>query len=95
MREGNYFRFQTQIIDFTMLWFSKQCTVSHGVNSVQYHSFAPLFVLHSIMYNKSIFAANKSRVYYGLLKEPDINIQLDDEEDGGEAGEDKPNVHKV
>ena len=36
--------------------------------------------------------ANKGRVYYGLLKEPDINIPLDDDEDGGEGEGDKPKV---
>jgi len=31
-------------------------------------------------------------VYYGLLKEPDINIPVDDDDDAGD-GEDKPKVH--
>ncbi|XP_071943039.1 transcription initiation factor TFIID subunit 5-like [Antedon mediterranea] len=37
--------------------------------------------------------ANKSKVYFGLLKEPDINLQLDDEEESGE-GDDKPKKKK-
>ncbi|XP_064646268.1 transcription initiation factor TFIID subunit 5-like [Lineus longissimus] len=39
--------------------------------------------------------ANKTKVYYGLLKEPDINIPLDDEEEGTEPeGGDKPKKKK-
>jgi len=38
------------------------------------------------------FLANKGKVYYGLLKEPDINIPVDDDDDAGD-GEDKPKVH--
>lgn len=41
-----------------------------------------LFVFHP---------ANKGKIYYGLLKEPDINIQIDEDDEGGE-GEDKPKV---
>lgn len=37
-------------------------------------------------------SANKGKVYYGLLKEPDINIPIDDDDDAGD-GEDKPKVH--
>ncbi|XP_033114696.1 transcription initiation factor TFIID subunit 5-like [Anneissia japonica] len=37
--------------------------------------------------------ANKAKVFYGLLKEPDINLQLDDEEESGE-GDDKPKKKK-
>ena len=36
--------------------------------------------------------ANKAKVYYGLLKEPDINIPLDDEEEEIPEGADKPKV---
>lgn len=38
--------------------------------------------------------ANKGKMSFGLLKEPDINLLLDDEEEGGE-GEDKPKKKKV
>jgi transcription initiation factor TFIID subunit 5 len=39
--------------------------------------------------------ANKTKVYYGLLKEPDINIPLDDEEEGAETEVgDKPKKKK-
>jgi hypothetical protein len=31
-------------------------------------------------------------VYFGLLKEPDINIPVDDDDDAGD-GEDRPKVH--
>ncbi|XP_071488673.1 transcription initiation factor TFIID subunit 5-like [Diadema antillarum] len=37
--------------------------------------------------------ANKRKIFYGLLKEPDINIQIDEEDEGGE-GEDKPKKKK-
>ncbi|KAK2193410.1 hypothetical protein NP493_13g06024 [Ridgeia piscesae] len=37
--------------------------------------------------------ANKAKVYYGLMKEPDINIPLDDD-DGETEGEDKPKKKK-
>ncbi|XP_041476835.1 transcription initiation factor TFIID subunit 5-like [Lytechinus variegatus] len=37
--------------------------------------------------------ANKGKIYYGLLKEPDINIQIDEDDEGGE-GEDKPKKKK-
>ncbi|XP_042903545.1 transcription initiation factor TFIID subunit 5 [Parasteatoda tepidariorum] len=37
--------------------------------------------------------ANKSKVFYGLLKEPDIQIPLDDE-DEGQDGDDKPKKKK-
>ena len=36
-----------------------------------------------------ILAANKQKVYYGLLKEPDLNVQLEDDE---EEEADKPKV---
>lgn len=36
--------------------------------------------------------ANKTKMLYGLLKEPDINIPVDDDDDGGGDGEDKPKV---
>jgi len=36
-------------------------------------------------------AANKTKVLFGLLKEPDINIPLDDSDEEKE-GEDKPKV---
>ena len=35
--------------------------------------------------------ANKAKVYYGLLKEPDINIPLEEEEEPTE-GDEKPKV---
>lgn len=38
--------------------------------------------------------ANKGKVYYGLLKEPDINIPIDDDDDAGD-GEDKPKKKKA
>ncbi|KAH3747761.1 hypothetical protein DPMN_182191, partial [Dreissena polymorpha] len=38
--------------------------------------------------------ANKSKVLYGLLKEPDINIPMEEEEEGGGEGEDKPKKKK-
>ena len=38
-----------------------------------------------------LFTANKAKVLYGLLREPDVQIALDDEEDGGE-GDEKPKV---
>ncbi|XP_060063329.1 transcription initiation factor TFIID subunit 5-like [Ylistrum balloti] len=37
--------------------------------------------------------ANRVKVYYGLLKEPDINIPLEEEEEAGE-GDDKPKKKK-
>ncbi|GFR14714.1 transcription initiation factor TFIID subunit 5 [Trichonephila clavata] len=37
--------------------------------------------------------ANKAKVYYGLLKEPEIQIPLDDEEEG-QDGDDKPKKKK-
>ena len=40
---------------------------------------------------KHLVLANKAKVYYGLMKEPDINIPLDDD-DGDAEGEDKPKV---
>ena len=40
---------------------------------------------------KHFVLANKAKVYYGLMKEPDINIPLDDD-DGDAEGEDKPKV---
>lgn len=39
-----------------------------------------------------ILTANKSKMSFGLLKEPDINLLLDDEEEGVD-GEDKPKVN--
>ena len=44
-----------------------------------------------ISYQLYFFLANKGKVYFGLLKEPDINIPVDDEDEGGD-GEDKPKV---
>ncbi|XP_006821419.1 transcription initiation factor TFIID subunit 5-like [Saccoglossus kowalevskii] len=38
--------------------------------------------------------ANKTKVFYGLLKEPEINLPLEEEEEGAE-GEDKPKKKKV
>lgn len=38
-----------------------------------------------------VFSANKAKVFFGLLREPDINIPLDDDDDTGD-GEDKPKV---
>ncbi|KAG0426796.1 hypothetical protein HPB47_026118 [Ixodes persulcatus] len=37
--------------------------------------------------------ANKVKVYYGLLKEPELHIPLDEDDDGGD-GEDKPKKKK-
>ena len=37
--------------------------------------------------------ANKAKVYYGLLKEPDLTMTLDDEEEDGE--EEKPKVRNL
>ena len=42
-------------------------------------------------FNVDHIVANKSKVLYGLLKEPELNIALDDEEDVQEA-DDKPRV---
>jgi hypothetical protein len=39
-----------------------------------------------------LISANKTKIFYGLLKEPDINIPADDEDEGGGDGEDKPKV---
>ncbi len=39
-----------------------------------------------------LFVANKTKVYYGLLKGPDISIPLEDEEEQTEEGGDKPKV---
>ena len=39
------------------------------------------------------FVVNKVKVYYGLLKEPDINIPIDDEDEGDDA--DKPKVWHI
>jgi len=36
--------------------------------------------------------ANKTKILHGLLKEPDINIPVEEEDDGGGDGEDKPKV---
>ena len=41
------------------------------------------------------FSANKTKVYYGLLKEPEINIPLDDEEEQPEEGSEKPKKKKA
>ncbi|XP_052812149.1 transcription initiation factor TFIID subunit 5-like isoform X1 [Mya arenaria] len=38
--------------------------------------------------------ANKTKILHGLLKEPDINIPVDDDDDGGGDGEDKPKKKK-
>ncbi|XP_023931826.1 transcription initiation factor TFIID subunit 5-like, partial [Lingula anatina] len=38
--------------------------------------------------------ANKSKVLYGLLKEPDINISLDDDDDADGEDKDKPKKKK-
>jgi transcription initiation factor TFIID subunit 5 len=38
--------------------------------------------------------ANKTKVYYGLLKEPDLNVTLEDEDEAQET-EDKPKKKKT
>ena len=43
--------------------------------------------------NVFFFVVNKVKVYYGLLKEPDINIPIDDEDEGDDA--DKPKVWHI
>lgn len=47
-----------------------------------------------IIFVVCLLSANKAKVYYGLLKEPDLNILLDDEEEGGE-GDEKPKVNMI
>ena len=37
------------------------------------------------------FTANKAKLYYGLLKEPELNVTLEDEDEGQDA-EEKPKV---
>ena len=44
-----------------------------------------------VIYEQCIVVANKSKVLHGLLKEPELNIALDDEEDAQEP-DDKPKV---
>ncbi len=34
-------------------------------------------------------------MYYGLLKEPDINLQIDENEEQGEDDSEKPKVYKL
>jgi len=36
--------------------------------------------------------SNKTKIFHGLLKEPDINIPVEDDDDAGGDGEDKPKV---
>ena len=36
------------------------------------------------MYFGFLFSANKGRVYYGLLKEPEIALPIEEDEEGGE-----------
>lgn len=39
-------------------------------------------------------SANKLKVYYGLLREPDLNVNFDMDEDMGEGDGDKPKKKK-
>jgi hypothetical protein len=43
-----------------------------------------------MMYTPVTCVANKAKVYYGLLKEPDLTMTLD--EDDEDAEEEKPKV---
>lgn len=42
----------------------------------------------------SLFAHNAHQVYYGLLKEPEIELPLDDEDEEAENEEGKPKKKK-
>ena len=44
-----------------------------------------------VMVMVMFWAANKVKVFYGLLKEPDINMPLEEEDEAPE-GDDKPKV---
>ncbi|XP_041374129.1 transcription initiation factor TFIID subunit 5-like [Gigantopelta aegis] len=44
---------------------------------------------------ESIRDANRSKVYYGLLKEPDLNIPLEEDEEAAEGETDKPKKKKA
>ncbi|XP_074652274.1 transcription initiation factor TFIID subunit 5-like [Tubulanus polymorphus] len=46
------------------------------------------------MTGESLREANKVRVYYGLLKEPDINIPIEEDEEPPEEGSEKPKKKK-
>ena len=46
-----------------------------------------------VMVMVMFWAANKVKVFYGLLKEPDINMPLEEEDEAPE-GDDKPKVHR-
>ena len=50
-----------------------------------------ILYIQCLIFVMCLISANKSKVYYGLLKEPDLNIPLDDEDDPNE-GEEKPKV---
>jgi len=45
----------------------------------------------------TLFSVNKTKVYYGLLKEPDIQMPVMEEEEDGEAvdGVEKPKKKKT
>ena len=45
----------------------------------------------NVMVMVMFWAANKVKVFYGLLKEPDINMPLEEEDEAPE-GDDKPKV---
>ena len=42
----------------------------------------------------SFIAANRTKIYHGLLKEPDLNIPMEEEEEPPEGDGDKPKVRK-
>ena len=72
------------------LEFLKTCWFTYGTP----YDRIIILVLQTCAYIDYLFVfhpANKGKIYYGLLKEPDINIQIDEDDEGGE-GEDKPKV---
>ena len=66
-----------------MLWTWKDAYVQQR-DEEKTHVITSLFAVY-------VSTANKGKILYGLLKEPDINIALDDDDDIPE-GEDKPKV---
>lgn len=61
-----------------------------------YLLFCIVFPLHNLqqIVTKMIFSDNKARVYYGLLKEPDVSNAAIEEEEDDEEGGDKPKKKK-
>lgn len=75
------------------------------INMIQEHLFIDVFdgvprtqeQIHATgggMLGEADKEANKVKVYYGLLKEPDLNIPLDEEEEGGDGDGDAANKSK-